>query len=1095
MSTTKFGLWNCRGIRTNWTSFLDDQLDRTEDSQVDVLFACETKAYKGSNPLRGRGRWIDWKPTEEENLWTTMHGTGIWIKDSFQPHRIRVLNYGTPGHSCWLLLDKTWLIGCIYIRPEIAINDARKLLKRPEGYDKYPLILMGDLNANFREHTGLSREKGQACKLRPILEEMHLEIVSTLKGHPTRRDDATGKLSHLDSVWTDAPGIITIPDDKEIGSTDHFLLTTTIPTTYIKPPMAAWRPNWGRVDWAIYKENSLFFTPIGTAWNGDNKEQVQSWLDHESSDITNLMMTEGKKLGGMTRPGIRKDSTPKDITLNNLKKERNRIFKECIEHQEPSKESLSTYKRIRQLIRRRLFTLREQGFKEFGERLAKMPAHEITKVTASIRKKHNRAGCALPTNEEGMTTTTNFFASQFAIRDWQPTQPPEWTSPGRPPTIEETTEIHTLVSANGIFDIARHVTPRKAPGLTGLPNEALRNVHKKSGLWTRIAKLFHTCLIHGIIPTTWKQAAIFPVYKKGDRHEVSNYRPICLTEALRKLFERTIMSIMTQETPRLKLPLHPYQGGFRPKRSTLDQAAALDETMRQFDISRKRPPVVVYLDIKAAYDTVLRWKLWQKMEAKGIAPWLINICQTLFDDNTLHVTMGGLKGNAIQHETGLMQGSILSPQLYAFYINDLCEEFEQQATLTHARLRTSAFFYADDIAVVCDNMGHAQRILNLAHEYATRNGFQFAPTKCEYSTPVDRMTLTLGTEPILRCTKFKYLGIWFDEKGINWKDHIDWVSQKAKRSSVTLVQSGITTYGMGSRIARLAFTVIARPALEYGIQIANMTKLLWSKWYAAHSKCLTMMMAGSPTMGTATPLHYLRITPPETRAGYLKANWTWRIQQLPNGRKPEFVAAALRDSAITFWRASRRKKSTSCFTNIWKPTRFDHLRQEAEHGFTGSIPEGLHINEHSNAWAIAKLVDTWRTLEHMWDEKQSLALRYMCREPGRSAQLVERICDRRMRYLAEQIITRRLIRKPIRCDRCNSDVVQEHLDSFHHAKMSELLPAGHITDGVLSALQALKAISGQDRTTDTRAEEHQGDTEPLPHPDNSYATLPTQQFF
>ena len=89
---------------------------------------------------------------------------------------------------------------------------------------------------------------------------------------------------------------------------------------------------------------------------------------------------------------------------------------------------------------------------------------------------------------------------------------------------------------------------------------------------------------------------IVPVYKnKGDPLDVKNYRPIALTSSLRRVFERVIATSMNA----FDRQLHISQGGFRKKRSTLDQIAMLQE------ICRHHPAAYhAFLDIQAAYDCV-----------------------------------------------------------------------------------------------------------------------------------------------------------------------------------------------------------------------------------------------------------------------------------------------------------------------------------------------------------------------------------------------------------------------------------------------------------------------------------------------------------
>ena len=49
--------------------------------------------------------------------------------------------------------------------------------------------------------------------------------------------------------------------------------------------------------------------------------------------------------------------------------------------------------------------------------------------------------------------------------------------------------------------------------------------------------LFKKSLSESSIPQDWKQANVTPIFKKGSRNSVENYRPVSLTSQICKLFE------------------------------------------------------------------------------------------------------------------------------------------------------------------------------------------------------------------------------------------------------------------------------------------------------------------------------------------------------------------------------------------------------------------------------------------------------------------------------------------------------------------------------------------------------------------------------
>ena len=52
--------------------------------------------------------------------------------------------------------------------------------------------------------------------------------------------------------------------------------------------------------------------------------------------------------------------------------------------------------------------------------------------------------------------------------------------------------------------------------------------------------IFQESYNSGNLPHDWKTANIVPIYKKGDRADPNNYRPVSLTSVPRKLMESII---------------------------------------------------------------------------------------------------------------------------------------------------------------------------------------------------------------------------------------------------------------------------------------------------------------------------------------------------------------------------------------------------------------------------------------------------------------------------------------------------------------------------------------------------------------------------
>ena len=63
-------------------------------------------------------------------------------------------------------------------------------------------------------------------------------------------------------------------------------------------------------------------------------------------------------------------------------------------------------------------------------------------------------------------------------------------------------------------------------------------------LSNHLSRVFNLSLCTSHFLTVWKQANVVPVFKKGEKTEVSNYRPISLLSCIGKVFEKCVFKYL-----------------------------------------------------------------------------------------------------------------------------------------------------------------------------------------------------------------------------------------------------------------------------------------------------------------------------------------------------------------------------------------------------------------------------------------------------------------------------------------------------------------------------------------------------------------------
>ena len=85
-----------------------------------------------------------------------------------------------------------------------------------------------------------------------------------------------------------------------------------------------------------------------------------------------------------------------------------------------------------------------------------------------------------------------------------------------------------------VAGLLKQIDPFKAAGPDGIPSRLLKEV--ASELSPSITLLFNASLQQGNIPDDWKKALVTPLFKKGNRNNPVNYRPISLNISLLQTF-------------------------------------------------------------------------------------------------------------------------------------------------------------------------------------------------------------------------------------------------------------------------------------------------------------------------------------------------------------------------------------------------------------------------------------------------------------------------------------------------------------------------------------------------------------------------------
>jgi len=119
----------------------------------------------------------------------------------------------------------------------------------------------------------------------------------------------------------------------------------------------------------------------------------------------------------------------------------------------------------------------------------------------------------------------------------------------------------------------------KAPGVDLVGTRMLMELAEE--LSYTVAELFNKSLVSGEVPADWKLANVTPIFKKGRKSSVANYRPVSLTVNLCKVFESIMRDNVIEHLEKYKL-IKDTQHGFVRNRSCLTNLLVFMEEVTNY---------------------------------------------------------------------------------------------------------------------------------------------------------------------------------------------------------------------------------------------------------------------------------------------------------------------------------------------------------------------------------------------------------------------------------------------------------------------------------------------------------------------------------
>ena len=544
-------------------------------------------------------------------------GVALYVTQSIQNIRVRSdLQIQTVFLECLFvefnIENDTYICGILYHRPgssRVDFNNELSNLLGRISREKKKVIIMGDFNSNLLSHR-------DSLNITNFINTFHSNNMFNLINKPTRVMNNSATI--IDHIWTNNYKKVILNGIIYSSITDHFPVFSifSLKDHKVENPKKIKHSYRDFSDSNILNfKDDLRITSWDSVFLNDDPQGSYENFNNIYLSLFNKnfpLITKFIKVKHINKPYI----TP-DILV--LMKQRDKLQK--LYARKPITYE-NAFKSLRNEINKKVRLSKNKYFKNrLNESVGDSKStwkvlSDILHRTKNVNKTQNVNFIINNQHVKDPNIVSNRFnehyvnvgeklASEISVgdgdfRDFLSLSPNEFSG---------FTETNELEIVNIIINFKN-----ASPGFDDVPMSVVKKtVHE---IKHQLVHIFNLSLMLGIFPNKLKIAKVIPIFKKGTKNDMNNYRPISVLPAFSKVLEKIVYNrfIVFIESNNL---LSRSQYGFRQNRSTTAAVLQLaDHILQEFD--KNKFVIGIFLDFTKAFETVDHQILLSKMEHMGV---------------------------------------------------------------------------------------------------------------------------------------------------------------------------------------------------------------------------------------------------------------------------------------------------------------------------------------------------------------------------------------------------------------------------------------------------------------------------------------------
>jgi endonuclease/exonuclease/phosphatase family metal-dependent hydrolase len=250
--------------------------------------------------------------------------------------------------------------------------------------------------------------------------------------------------------------------------------------------------------------------------------------------------------------------------------------------------------------------------------------------------------------------------------------------------------------------ILKKLQPNKAPGWDGIPAKFYTRFEWMADWLTEV---FNEIIVQQQLAISMQTAVVTLLFKKGDRNEIGNYRPISLLCCDYKIFTKVLAERMKNV---LNDIIQTSQQGFVKGgdiRGSIIQVKRIIEHCER----EGEDAAIIFMDFQKAFDKVDHKCIEEVLIEFNFGPIFTQAVMSLYSNVKAKIVVNGELSADVFVKGGVRQGCPLSPYIFICILELLARRIQtdqevQGVTEPHSKQSTKISLFADDAAAFITNV-------------------------------------------------------------------------------------------------------------------------------------------------------------------------------------------------------------------------------------------------------------------------------------------------------------------------------------------------------------------------------------------------------